>query len=215
MNRTKREDLTKPSNKLVKLPNCSDITDNLENKSQETIVERLKRSYLITNDPTFRTPSSNTIVSGPYSTSTEEVILVDRENPPNPTPRPRPTTTTTTTTLRPTAEFHVQPPETQPPLITTTMAPNPSTTSLYTVYGPPSGTYCHKVACLEAWGTSTVHCLNMGLLFMHGDNVRPLHRKICVKKVDLTKLFLLYLLIILLMILFLFEKLILINYVFY
>ena len=65
MNRTKREDLTKPSNKLVKLPNCSDIINNLENKSQETLVERLKRSYLITNDPTFRTSSSNTIVSGP------------------------------------------------------------------------------------------------------------------------------------------------------
>ena len=182
MNRNKREnyqDLSKPSNKLDKLPNCSDI-NNIENiNNKDKILERLKRSYLITNDPTFRTPSSNSIVSGPYSTSTEEVILVDRENPPNPTPQPRPTITTTTT-LRPTAEFHVQPPETQPPMISTTMAPKPSTTSLYTVYGPPSGAYCHEVACLEAGGTSVVHCLNMGLMFMLGDNVRPLHSKKCV-----------------------------------
>ena len=178
MNRPRRENgdnNTDPriNNKISHMNNCSDISHSkLEDDKNEIdkplINERLKRAILINNGLSFRTPSP---IDEYIPTSTEEVILVDKQNPPNQKPVLR------TTTIRPKASFHVQPVTKQPTTVEPTSI-NQSRDKLYTVYGPPSGTSCHKVACLERDGTSSVHCLNMATMFIQNqENFRPLHSK--------------------------------------
>ena len=116
MNRTTREISDNPYLEQIQLTNissfnnCSDNTEISEDhvieveKDKESFVDRLKRSILITNDPYFRTPPE---VTTETSALTEEITLIDKENPPRETPTPKPTTVKPS--LKPTASPHIQP----------------------------------------------------------------------------------------------------------